>query len=309
MADQEKAIQIRGSLLRIARLDAEDFLYITDPISFLETLRKRGEKFDLFTFQQPVADPEPKYNYPMEWEFEAVIPISTYDHWLKDMVPYAVRKHVKKAPRFGVELREVEFSDELAEGIWKIYNETPIRQGRHFRHFGKDLETVRREAGTYLEYSTFVCAYFQGELIGFLKLVRDDAGTQLSLMQIISLIEHRDKAPTNALLAYAVRMCEERGIAFFMYGQMYYGNKHDDSLSHFKKTNGFEAIRVPRYYVPCTVWGRIAFFLGLHHKLIDRLPARLANWMRDVRRKWYQRSEPNHAAAPQDRQIQAEKLD
>jgi hypothetical protein len=290
-------------------LDAEGFLSLSDPESFLEMLRKRGEKFDLFTFTQLTADPEPKYNYPMEWECDAAIPISTYDHWLKDMVPYAVRKHVKKAQRFGVELREAEFNDELIEGAWKIYNETPIRQGRHFRHFGKNLEMVRQELGTYPEYSTFVGAYFQGELIGFLKIVRNDAGTQWSLMQIISLIAHRDKAPTNALLAYAVQMCEQRGVEFFVYGQMYYGNKHDDSLSHFKQTNGFQAVRLPRYYIPATVWGRIAFHLGLHHRLADRIPARLADWMRDLRRRWYEHSGRSQAAASQDRQISAEKPD
>ncbi len=30
----------------------------------------------------------------------------------------------------------------LVEGIWRIYNETPIRQNRAFPHYGMSLETI-----------------------------------------------------------------------------------------------------------------------------------------------------------------------
>src|SRR5438105_12129543 len=43
--------------------------------------------------------------------------------------------------------------EELARGIWEIYNETPIRQGRKFFNYGKTLDTVRREASTFLDCS------------------------------------------------------------------------------------------------------------------------------------------------------------
>jgi hypothetical protein len=30
----------------------------------------------------------------------------------------------------------------MVEGVWRIYNETPIRQNRGFGHYGDSLETV-----------------------------------------------------------------------------------------------------------------------------------------------------------------------
>jgi hypothetical protein len=36
-------------------------------------------------------------------------------------------------------------------------------------------------------------------------------------MHILSMIRHREKAPTNALIAQAVRSCAERGIPYLWY--------------------------------------------------------------------------------------------
>lgn len=280
MADQDKAIQIQGRLLRVARLDAEFFLFLSDPAAFLDSLNRDGRRIDVFSFQQPAANPTPQYNFPMEWEEMAILPVTSYEHWFSKQIPYSARKHVKKAAKYGVSLRQVPCDEELVRGIWKIYNETPIRQGRPFPHYGKDLETVWRESQTYPDCSIFVGAYLGEELIGFIKLVGDEAGTQLSFMSILSLMSQRDKTPTNALLAEAVRICEARKIPYLSYSLMHYGNKMDDGLSTFKKNNGFESIRTPRYFVPLTAWGRIALILGLHHRLLDRLPAGLASRLR-----------------------------
>ena len=61
----------------------------------------------------------------------------------------------------------------------------PVRGGRRFWHFGKDVETVRRGLATYLDRSEFIGAYWNEELIGFIKMVYVD---QLAtLMHIISM--------------------------------------------------------------------------------------------------------------------------
>ena len=44
-------------------------------------------------------------------------------------------------------------------------------------------------------------------------------------MQIVSMVGHQDKAPTNALIAQAVRSCAERGIPYLWYANMSYGKK------------------------------------------------------------------------------------
>ena len=48
-----------------------------------------------------------------------------------------------------------------------------------------------------------------------------------------------------------------------------------NSLTYFKRHNGFQRIKVPRYFVPLTAWGRIGLKLGLHHRIRDRLPPRI----------------------------------
>ena len=68
-------------------------------------------------------------------------------------------------------------------------------------------------------------------------------GMQAGMMHIVSMIRHRDKAPTNALVAEAVRSCANRGISFFGAASNFaYGKKERSSLSDFKElqrvTNG-----------------------------------------------------------------------
>jgi hypothetical protein len=111
-------------------------------------------------------------------------------------------------------------------------------------------------------------------------------------MHILSRIDQRDKAPTNALIAQAVRSCAERQIKYLWYANFAYGKREHDSLAEFKRRNAFEKVDVPRYYVPLTAVGRMALRLGLHHRLIDRIPAPVAVAYRSIRKSWYARRFP-----------------
>ncbi len=287
VCDQD--IRIQGRLLRIARLDADKYQFVDDPEPLLEGLRKCGRRIDLFTFMQRLPAVPPKHSYPFEWDNFAAVPISTFDHWWNKQIGFKARNKAKQAEKKGVVLREVPLSDELVKGIWEIYNECPIRQGRRFPHYGKDIETIRREEATYLDSSTFVGAYLGDKLIGFIKLMADQTRTQAGLMNIVSLISQRDKAPTNALVAQAVRICAERGIPFLVYSNFAYGKKQSDSLSDFKERNAFQRMDVPRYYVPLTAFGKLAFRMRLHHRLADRVPESVAAKLRELRNNWYAR--------------------
>src|SRR5579871_2376867 len=188
-------ITVTGRLLRVARLDADKFQFFEgDPAELIEGLRRCGQRVDLFTFQQRLPESTPKYSYPMEMDNFAAIGLTTFDEWWMKQLGFKARNKAKQAEKKGVVLREVPFGDELVRGIWEIYNETPVRQGRPYPHFGKDFETVYREAATYLDSSTYIGAYAGEELIGFIKMVSDEAGVQAGLMNIISKISHRDKA-------------------------------------------------------------------------------------------------------------------
>ena len=284
-----KAIRVQGRLLRHGRLDADKYLFMEDPVSMLEGLRKSGIRIDLFTFIQKLPDTSLKFHYPMELDNFAALPISTFGHWWEHQIGFKARNKAKQAEKKGVTVQEVPFDDSLVQGIWEVYNESPVRQGKPNAHYGKDMETVRKEEATYLDHSVFIGAYYQDKLIGFIKLVSDETRTQAGLMNIVSMVQHRDKAPTNALVAHAVQACADRGISYLVYSNFAYGKKERDSLSDFKERNGFQRINVPRYYVPLTAIGAIAFRLGLHHKLADHVPEPVVAKIREIRKFWYNR--------------------
>jgi len=280
-------VEVQGRFVRIGRLDGDKYKFLDNPEEVLAGLRASQPRVDIFTFMQKLPETQPKYNYPMEWDNLAVLPVTTFDHWWTKQIGFKARNKAKQAAKKGVIVRETTFDDDFARGIWEIYNESPVRQGRRFPHYGKSFEEVRRMSSTFLDSSIFIGAYLEEKLIGFIKLTADDGQTQAGMMHIISMIRHRDKAPTNALVAQAVRSCAERGISHLVYSHFAYGKKERSSLSDFKERNAFERINLPRYYVPLNGIGWAAFRLGLHHKLVDRLPAPLLAKARDLRYSWY----------------------
>jgi len=284
-----KELRTRGKLVRIGFIDGEGYQFLEDPEAALGALRKSGARIDLFTFIQKLSDTSPKYRYPMEWDNMAALPVATFENWLKHQVDFKVRNKVRKAAKNGVVAREAPFDDAYVQGIHAIYNESPIRQGKPFWHYGKDLESVRKMNATFMDRSIFLGAYFEDNLIGFVKLVLDEDRGQAGLMQIVSMICHQDKAPTNALIAQSVRSCAERGIPYLWYANMTYGKKQEDGLAEFKRHNGFQKIDLPRYYVPLTVAGRMALRLGLHHGMSNWIPEPVAATYRRIRKQWYGR--------------------
>jgi hypothetical protein len=284
-----RKIKIAGRFLRIARVDGDRHRFLDDPEPVIKALKSCGTRIDIFTFMQRLTEPEPKYSYPMEWENLAVLPVSTFEHWFTKQIRFAPRGRVRQAEKKGVKVREVPFDDALVKGIWEIYNESPVRQARHFPHFGKDLQTVHKAEATHLDSSVFIGAYFEERLIGFAKLVHDETKTQANLMNILALTQYRDKCPTNALLAQAVRSCAARSIPFLVYQKFLYGKEKSSSLSNFKEVNGFGGVDVPRYHVPLTHLGWLGLNLGFHKRLADRCPEPVLTKLRDLRRTWYSR--------------------
>jgi len=282
-----KELTVQRGLIKVARI-AEGYEFAENPDSLIVALREAGVRADLFTFIQRLSDTTPSFSYPIEWDNYATLRVSTYDHWFTRQIGNKTRNLIRKAEKSGVTVRALPFDDVLISGIARLNNETPIRQGRRFWHYGDDLETVRSKNGSFRERSVFLGAFFDGDLIGYIKLTSDDKQEQAGMMQIMSMIRHRDKAPTNLLVAHAVRSCAERSIRFLFYAHFSYRNKKLDSLAEFKRHNGFEPIEVPRYYVPLTYAGSIALRLGLHHGLANRLPESVLDRVRRLRNRWYE---------------------
>ena len=285
-----KDMRVRGKLIRTAFLDGEGYQFLDDPERAVEIMRSSSLRPDLFTFVQKLSETAPKYKFPMEWDNIAALPVSTFDNWMKSQIDFKARNKVRKAAKNGVVIKEVPFDDALVRGIAGIYNEVPIRQGRRFCHYGEDLATVRQIKATFLDRSVFIGAFLQDELIGFAKLVANEDWTQAGLMHILAMIRHRDKAPTNALIAEAVRSCSARHIPYLWYANFSYGNKQQDSLAEFKINNGFQRVDVPRYFVPLTMKGRMALRLGMHHEINSCIPEALAGKYRKIRSWWYSRN-------------------
>jgi hypothetical protein len=261
------AITISGTMPRIARVRDEPFRCIDAPEAVVDT------------FMQELSDRTPKYRYLLEWDSQALLPITTYDQWWKQQIDGKSRNMVRKAQKGGLDLRTVTLDDTFVLGIADIYDETPIRQGKRFVHCGKDFETLKRDHATFLDRTVFIGAYAGSELVGFAKLVR--GRNVASLMQIISKIKHRDKAPSNALVAKAVELCSAEGIPCLHYGVWSTGG-----LGMFKTSLGFVHHEVPRYYVPLNPWGQLLVKANMHHKWTDLVPNEWRQRLAPLRKRW-----------------------
>jgi hypothetical protein len=284
-----KDIKIQGRLVRVARPDGDKYTFPENPEEFLVHLRECRTRIDIFTFLQKLPDTAPRYPYPFEIDNLAVLPVTTFENWWNKQIRSYPRNRARQAEKRGVVMREVPYGDELVRGICGIYNETPVRQGKKFPHYGMTIEQGRQYAGTFLDRSIYIGAFLGEEMIGFIKLSMDESRTQAALVHILSMAQHKDKAPTNALIAEAVKACAERNVSYLIYEHFTYGNKMGDSLAHFKEVNGFQRVDIPRYYVPLTSIGRIALRFRLHHRFADRIPESMVGKYRELRKLWYER--------------------
>ena len=282
-----KEFRISGKFVRVMSLREELLDTIEDPNVLVSICKERNISADILTFTQHLPDLSPKFVFHMEWDNIAAVPISTYEEWLMNQVSKNTRKKVKKAQKIGVSVSVVNLDRKLAEGMVEIFNETPVRRGKLYPYFGKNAEEVEKEWSPDLERSDFVVAYFKSEIIGFIKLLYSKAYARAS--GTITKLSHRDKSPMNALLAKAVEICADKKIPYLIYGKYVYGRKGEDSLTAFKRHNGFRRIDVPRYYIPLSLRGKIGLKLGLHHGLSGVLPDRILRILSRIRSLWYSR--------------------
>ena len=295
-----KTIVVTGRRLKVAELyDAEWIDTSVDaPDRIASALQTAPSRPDVFTFAQRLPDTEPRHTGHIEWDNLAVINITSYDAWLSSL-SQDTRRNVRMAGKRGVDVRLAAFDDDLARGITGIYNETPVRQGRKFWHYGKDVATVKEENATYLDRSQFIGAYLGEELIGFLKMVK--VGGSGSIMQILCKTCHQDKRPMNALIAKAVELCAQQNLPRLLYRQYTYHGAQGDALTEFKRRSGFEQVLVPRYYLPLTLKGRLALRLKLHRELRELLPpgvvAALLKWRAKYSDLTHKRPAPEAAGA------------
>lgn len=284
-----RSITVKGGLVKIAAIHDEWWLEneIENPemcVNLLKEQKASKLRADLFTFSQKMPGSAPQYPYPAEPESVAAARVANFKEWWEKL-PQESRKNVRRSQKRGVEIRTVEFGDQLIAGIAGVNNDSPMRQGKLNAHYGKSLDQVKKDHESFVDRSEFLCAYFENEMIGYLKVVyRGDVAAILNLAVKPS---HSDKRPANALIATAVERCAARQLVYLTYGFFNYGNKRESPLREFKSRNGFEEALTPRYYVPLTIWGRLALKLNLHRGLLGILPQGLITFGGDARLRWY----------------------
>lgn len=284
MKVSEFEINVTGKHLKIASVAEEWEKDITNPEQLVSEIKKSKLGADIFTFWQRPPHTEPKYHYHMELDDIAALQITSFKDWWEKTLDAKNRNVARKADKKGVKIEITNFDDDLVKGIVNIYNETPVRQNKPFWHYGKDFETIKKENSTYLEDSEFICAYYDNELIGFIRLLYGERTART--VQIISFLKDRDKAVTNALIAKAVEQCEKKDIPYLVYAHWPRG-----SLAEFKKNNGFEKIDVPRYYIPLTLKGKVALKLNAHHGIKGVIPESMMQNLIELRTKWYKKKQ------------------
>ena len=285
---ENKAFIISGRFIKTAALKNDWQEDINDPDRVVRELKACRATIDLIRFRQRIPETETKYTYYKEWRYVAAIPVTEYKHWLQMQISPKARNKIKKSAKFGVVIQETELSDELVRGIMDIFNQSPVRRGKRFWHYGKDFETVKNEMSLDLSESIFITAYHGKELIGFIKLLLADRYAMLTL--ILDKMDHRDKAPMNGMIAKAVEICAGRKVPHIVY-MMWRRGGHGD----FQESTGFERIPIPEYFVPLTLKGKIALRLGLHRGVRGLIPERIMVWLLALRATWYVRKNPQGA--------------
>jgi hypothetical protein len=288
-----RTVIVTGKWIRTAEIKDEgvvEGVIVEDPDSFITKLKESNLTADLFTFAQRPPEITPKYDYHRDWDNWAAIPTACFQDWWESL-PQVSRKNVRRAGKRGVVVKVIPFDDDLVKGVHRIYNSIQIRDGRLFWHYGQDVDSVKRSLATYLDRSEFIGAYLGEELIGFFKMVYvDDTAT---IFHIISMDEHYDKRPQNALIAKAAEVCEQKGISHLIYGKFIYGNKRRSSLVEFKRRNGFQQVNFPRYYIPLTPRGELFVRLRLYRGVSGLLPEPILYLALSCRDWYYKRISTN----------------
>ena len=276
----EAAFTVRGKALQTASLKKEWEQDVVAPAEVMRALKAAPTRIDILKFWQRVPETEAKFDYYKEWREIAAIPISDYKRWFEKQISPKARNKIRKALKSGVRVEQIELNDDFIRGVMDIYNQSPVRRGKPFWHYGKDLATVKSEFSADLDKSIFVAAYYKEELIGFIKFLITDRYAMTLL--ILDKHAHRDKAPMNAMIAKVVEICAEKKIPYFTYTVWRRGDH-----GHFQKSNGFEKVPVPEYFIPLSLLGRLALAVGLHKGLKGALPERVMVWLLELRRRWY----------------------
>ena len=273
----DKEIAVVGRFFKTARLRHEWCDFLDDVPASIQQMQGSPKIADLFTFAQDICDEPVTYPFYKESTSLAVLRTTTYKRWWDDM-GFKARNKVRKGQKSGVELRVVQLDDDFAKGVEDIYNEAAVKQGRRFCHYGKQAPEIKEELSSFLDRCFLVGAYYQNELVGFMKLFHRE--NVLRTVHIIAKMAHRGKCVMDALIAKAVQLCDQNKVEY-----LHYGSWCDGGIGEFRMKHGFQRLEIPRYFVPLNMRGKLMLKLKLHRPIRERLPERWVQPLLELRGK------------------------
>src|SRR5947208_8136596 len=84
-----------GKWITIAAVKDEELVEgepVTDPELFVSQLKHTRLNADIFTFAQKLPNTTPKWTHHLEWDNQAVIPITTFSDWWERRAESSVRR-------------------------------------------------------------------------------------------------------------------------------------------------------------------------------------------------------------------------
>src|SRR5262245_5359894 len=113
------SLLVSGRFFKVGEIYDECWLekrMFDDPEQIINCIRNSRLQIDIFTFSQKLPETTPTYNYYMEWDNVASIPITTFNEWW-ERLPQATRKNVRRSIKRDVHVEVAEFNDEFVKDI------------------------------------------------------------------------------------------------------------------------------------------------------------------------------------------------
>jgi hypothetical protein len=195
----------------------------------------------------------------------ALLRLRTFQEWLEASGKQMrkVRNMLRKAQKSGVQVHEIDLgfiNGDIVDSIYRIYHDTPIRQGRRYVGYTTTRADLQRRFGN-LTNSLLVGAFLEKSMIGFAHIILGDMVA--SVRSILSLEQYMGMGSNNAMLAFAIESLCSRMIRFLTYARMGY----QPGLDMFKKDNGFKRVVLRTHHLALSSRGALATRLNMYRDI------------------------------------------
>src|SRR5207245_6194090 len=112
----DRIVVVSGGFIRTAMIYEDLWLEETsvkNPETFLAQIKQEKLDADVFTFSQRLPEVTPKYDFHLDWDNVAAIPLKTFEDWWQNRLPQESRKNVRRAAKRGVNVRSVQLDEQL----------------------------------------------------------------------------------------------------------------------------------------------------------------------------------------------------